>query len=61
LKDLQANINTAIKLKNKLKDEKFIDDLKAVLKSVKNGFANAAGHALHRLNKTKPNTDLRIF
>jgi hypothetical protein len=44
-----------------LKDEKFIDDLKAVLKSVKNGFANAAGHALHRLNKTKPNTDLRIF
>ena len=57
LKDSQADINTTVKLEKKLKDEKFIDDLKAVLKSAKNGFTNAAGHALHRLNEVKPNID----
>ena len=40
-----------------MKDEKFIDDLKAVLKSAKKGFTNAAGHALHKLKDTKPNID----
>jgi len=57
LNDLQADINAAIKLEKKLKDEKFIDDLAAVLMSAKIGFADAAGRALRRLCKTKPNTD----
>ena len=57
LKDLQADINAAIKLEKKLKDEKFIDDLKEVVKIAKIGFTDATGGALHRLVETKPNID----
>jgi len=58
LKDLQADINAAIKLEKKLKDEKFIDEIKTVLKNTKIGFIDAAGNALHReLKETKPNID----
>jgi len=57
LKDLQADINAAIKLENKLKDEKFIDEIKTVLKIAKIGFIDAAGNALHRIHKTKPTID----
>mmetsp|Transcript_18010 Transcript_18010/g.26768 ORF Transcript_18010/g.26768 Transcript_18010/m.26768 type:complete len:416 (-) Transcript_18010:37-1284(-) len=57
LKDLQADINAAIKLENKLKDKKFIDDIKTVLKIAKIGFIDAAGNALHRIHKTKPTID----
>jgi len=57
LKDLQADINAAIKLENKLKDEKFIDEIKTVLKIAKIGFIDAAGNALHRLHETKPTID----
>jgi len=39
----------------KLKDdEKFIDEIKTVLKNAKLGFTNAAGDALHRLDETQP-------
>jgi len=54
LKDLQADINAAIKLEKKLKDEKFINEIKTVLKSAKIGFIDAAGGALHRLHETQP-------
>jgi len=57
LKDLQADINVAIKLEKKLKDEKFINEIKTVLKIVKIGFIDAAGNALHRLHETKPTID----
>ena len=54
LKDLQADINAAIKLEKKLKDEKFIDEIKTVAKIAKIGFIDATGGALHRLDETKP-------
>ena len=46
-----------MELENKLKDEKFIDDVKVVLKIVKIGFTAATGNALYRLQETKANID----
>ena len=58
LKDLQADINAAIKLEKKLKDEKFIDEIKTAVKIAKIGFTDATGNALHRLKETKPSIDV---
>ena len=58
LKGIQADINTAIKLEKKLKDDKYIDEIKTVVKIAKMGFVDAAGNALHRLDETKPIIDV---
>jgi len=57
LKDLHVAVQTAINLENKLKDEKFINDLKEVVKMAKKGFTDTTGDALHRLHKTQPSIE----
>ena len=57
LKDLQADINAAIKLEKNWKDKKFINEIKTVLKTAKIGFTDATGGSLHRLKKTKPSIE----
>lgn len=50
----QVALNTAVKVENELKDKKLFDELKEVVKTVKIGFTDATGGALHRLKDTKP-------
>ena len=54
VRDLQVALNTIVNFEKEFKeDDKFIDDLKTVLKIAKIGFTDATGGALHRLKKTK--------
>ena len=55
--ELQAAVDTAIKLNGKLKDEVFVNEIKEVTKMAKDGFTDATGKALHRLKKSKPSED----
>ena len=52
--DLQAAVDTAIKLDGNLKDKAFFNEIKEVAKIAKNGFTAAAGKALHRLDDSEP-------
>ena len=58
LKDVQLDLSTITNLTEKnLKDDKFLDDLKTVLKIAKIGFSDATGGALHRLHISKPSIE----
>lgn len=56
-KDLQAALNAAVRLEKEFKDKKLFDDLTEVLKTAKQGFADATGNALRELYVTRPSID----
>jgi hypothetical protein len=58
VRNLQVTLNTIVNLETEFKeDNKFVDDLKTVLKIAKIGLTDATGGALHRLDVTQPSID----
>jgi hypothetical protein len=55
--DLNDVMDTVIKLEGKLNDQDFFNDIKEFATTMMNGFTQATGKALHRLQKSKPSED----
>eukprot|EP00979_Chaetoceros_neogracilis_P000181 scaffold56_cov195-Chaetoceros_neogracile.AAC.4 len=54
LMDLNDAMDTVMKLEGNLNDQAFFNEIKEFATTMKNGFTQATGKALHRLKKSKP-------
>jgi len=52
--ELNDAMDTVIKLEGNLNDQAFFNDIKEFATTMKNGFTQATGKALHRLKESKP-------
>ena len=55
--ELNDAMDTVIKLEGNLNDQAFFNDIKEFATTMKNGFTQATGKALHRLKTSKPSCD----